>query len=122
MMKQTRKPVFFALMLAAIFIVSPNPAKAGVNITFNNGPSCQGYTRNFIDAYGYQRVATGTSCLQHDGVWRVVSEGPSRVISMPYYAYPQPVAYSKGWHKKHHDNRRNWNRYDHHDHNHDRHR
>jgi len=126
-MKQNRKVLLGALALSTLIFAGPKPAQAEVNFYFNSGtPSCQTYTRNFVDNRGFQRAATGTACLHNDGVWRVVSEGPARVIGPVYYnpvvyrAPPAVVYYNTGrnnwnnhynvrWDNDRHDNRHNTN-------------
>lgn len=57
--------------------------------------TCRDYTRTIFE-FGRIRETYGTACLQRDGSWRVVAEGPhpayrgdhGRVRFIPGYRYP----------------------------------
>lgn len=83
---------FTALIAGALISIAPQQAQARaiLNLNTTNTQQCNGYTRNYIDAYGYQRSATGTACLQPNGQWIIVSES---LNPAPYPVYPQRVIY-----------------------------
>lgn len=86
-----RTLILTTLAAGGLVAAIPHQAEARVVINFNTAPECQGFTRTFLDNYGYQRTATGTACLQPNGMWQVVSEN---VNPLPSY-YSQPVVYRR---------------------------
>lgn len=84
-----------AVTAGALVAVMPQAEAARVIVGINNGyvqpvQQCDGYTRTFIDGYGYQRTAQGTACLQPNGEWAVVSE---TLLPMQSPRYPGQVVY-----------------------------
>lgn len=78
--------------------------------------TCRDYTRTIFE-FGRLRVAYGTACLQRDGSWRVVAEGPRPIYRLdqrrvryviPGYRYPGGFIHNDRRHDRHdrHDDRR----------------
>jgi hypothetical protein len=99
-MTQMKTGILKSLALSAVatgtlVAAMPQAEAARVVVGINNGyvqpvQQCDGYTRTYIDGYGYQRVVQGTACLQPNGEWIVVSEA---LLPLQSPRYPGPVVY-----------------------------
>ncbi|MDB5491320.1 MAG: hypothetical protein JWO78_1169 [Micavibrio sp.] len=110
-----------AMTAGAVFAAMPR-AEARVIVNINNGypvQQCDGYTRTYIDGYGYQRTAQGTACLQPNGEWVVVWETLLPVYNTAYidrtYYRDVPSYYVRPSVIYYNDRNTHWSRNDRHD-------